>query len=359
VKSVPLRVVGPAVAVLAIAAAIAQRAAVSGAGGPSTPSPGPSASAVGPAPAPPLAEAPPSAGSTGPIATAPAPIAPARCEPEPALEVHAPVIASAAELHRLVREKPEALGSASLGSPTRGSLFGGVELKDSDGIQRAGGYGWGTEMVIRSIERAVREVRRCHPDSPRLHVGDIARERGGWLKPHRSHQSGLDADIGYYYRTQATWYQHATAENLDAARTWALVRALVEGGNVEIIFMDVSVQRLLEAHIAALPAGEQPPEDLFESPTKKDALIRHTWGHATHFHVRFLDPAAVALGNRLADILPRFRGLRRAPPRAAPVAPKAAVKPPRPKATVKAPRPKAAVKAPQPKTAVKAPRPKR
>ncbi|UQA61794.1 penicillin-insensitive murein endopeptidase [Polyangium aurulentum] len=341
-KSVPLRVLGPAVAVVAIAAAVplAQRATVSGAGGPSTPPASASAPAAAPAPAPPVAEAPQSAASAVPIATAPAPAAPAPCEPEPAIEVHAPEISSTAELQRLLRERPAELGSASLGSPTRGSLFGGVELKDSDGIQRAGGYGWGTEMVIRSIERAVRQVRRCHPGSPPLYVGDISRERGGWLKPHRSHQSGLDADIGYYYRTQASWYQHATSENLDAARTWALVRALVEGGNVEMIFMDVSVQRLVKAHIDALPPGEQPPEDPFASATNKDALIRHAWGHATHFHVRFRDPAAVALGKRLADILPRFRGVRRAPQRAVPVAPKAAVKAPRPKAPVKAPRPK-------------------
>jgi murein endopeptidase len=194
-------------------------------------------------------------------------------------------------------------------------LFGGVELAESEGISRAGGYGWGTELVIRSIERAVREVRRCFPDSPRLYVGDIARERGGWLKPHRSHQSGLDADIGYYDKTQAIWYQAATAQNLDAARTWALVRALIEGGNVEMIFIDVSVQRLLMAYIAELPEGERPSEDVFPSPTKRDTIIRHAWGHATHFHVRFRDPAAVALGQRLADIVPRLRRGRAGAPR--------------------------------------------
>jgi len=323
VKAVLPRVLGAAAAAIAIAA-IAQRATHPGASEPSTAVPVTSASRMDSAPtaAPAPAEAPQV--DTASITTAPAPPAPARCAPEPAIEVRAAEIPSAAELYRLVKEKPEALGSASLGTPTRGSLFGGVEMKDSEGILRAGAYGWGTEMVVRSIERAVREVRRCHPDSPRLHVGDIARERGGWLRPHRSHQSGLDADIGYYYRTQATWYQHATAENLDAERTWTLVRALVEGGNVEMIFMDVSVQRLLKAHLAKLPEQEQPREDLFSSATNKEGIIRHAWGHATHFHVRFQDPAAVALGKRLEDILARRRGVYRAPPRARPVAPKKA-----------------------------------
>jgi hypothetical protein len=230
--------------------------------------------------------------------TTPAPPEAARCAPEPALEVRAAEPLPVTELLRLVKEKPAALPSASLGTPTRGSLWGGVELKDSEGILRAGGYGWGTESVVRSIERAVREVRRCFPGSPPLHVGDIARERGGWLRPHRSHQSGLDADIGYYYRGQATWYQHATAQNLDVGRTWALVRALIEGGNVEMIFMDFSVQRLVQAHIATLPEGERPAEDPFVNATKKDGIIRH---------------AAVAMGHRLEDVLARLRGPRRPP----------------------------------------------
>jgi len=317
---VHLRVLGSAaviVAVVSIAAAVARRAAISSATQPGTPAL--ATAALRTAPLPSVAS-----GLGAAVATDPAPLEPASCPPEPALEVRVAELPPATELLRLVKEKPEALGSASLGSPTRGSLFGGVEMKDSEGILRAGAYGWGTERVIRSIERAVREVRRCFPGSPPVYVGDIARERGGWLRPHRSHQSGLDADIGYYYRTPATWYQHATAQNLDVARTWALVRALVEGGNVEMIFMDVSVQRLVQAHIATLPQGARPPEDLFESHAKKDTIIRHAWGHATHFHVRFQDPAAVALGQRLADILPRFRAPRRAPARSAPRAPKPA-----------------------------------
>lgn len=256
------------------------------------------------------------AGPSGPPAVAePEPPRPARCPPEPQLEVRPVKLLSHEEILRLVKEDPQALGSASIGSPTRGSLWGGVEMKDSEGIVRAGGYGWGTESVVRSIERAVREVRRCHPGSPPLHVGDIARERGGWLRPHRSHQSGLDADIGYYYKTASTWYQRATAENLDVARTWTLIRALIEGGNVEMIFMDISLQRVLRAHIEALPEGERLPADIFESPLRKDAIIRHTYGHASHLHARFTDPAAVALGQRMKDVIPRLSR----PPRATPV----------------------------------------
>lgn len=238
--------------------------------------------------------------------------APTRCPPEPAISVRVTTPpTSSEELLRLALEHPEQLGSASIGTPIRGFLFGGVEIKNDEGILHAGGYGWGTELVIRSIERAVREVRRCFPHSPRLYVGDISRDKGGWLRPHRSHQSGLDADIGYYYRSPATWYLRVTKENLDVERTWALTRALLDGGNVDMIFMDFSVQRLLKAYLETLPEAERPPADLFESPIKKDTMIRHTWGHATHFHVRFRDEAAVTLGARMMSLLPQIRAPRR------------------------------------------------
>jgi murein endopeptidase len=237
---------------------------------------------------------------------APRALAPERCAPEPPLAVQPSELPAPAELLRLVREDPAALGSASIGSPTRGSLWGGVQIPESEGIQRAGDYGWGTQNVVHSIERAVREVRRCFPNTPRLYVGDIGRKGGGWLRPHRSHQSGLDADIGYYYRTDAVWYEQVTADNLDAVRTWALIRAMVEGGNVDMIFIDRSIQKLLRAHAETLPESER-RLDLFQTDKKKDTVIRHTRGHTGHFHVRFKDEAAAALGQRIAGIAPRYR----------------------------------------------------
>jgi murein endopeptidase len=186
-------------------------------------------------------------------------------------------------------------------------------LKESDGILLEGANPWGTELVIRSIERAVREVRRCFPDSPKLRVGDISRDKGGWLRPHRSHQSGLDADIGYFYRTPVRWYEKATAQNLDVARTWALVRAFIEGGNVDTIFMDLTVQGFVKAYVATLSKEEQPAEEWFQTPEKKDTAIRHEWGHSTHFHLRFRDPDAAALGVRIKGMLPRVRKVKPKP----------------------------------------------
>jgi murein endopeptidase len=227
----------------------------------------------------------------------------ARCAPEP-LVPPGPFPLPLA-LVAAVGEAPAITGSASIGAPTKGSLWAGVELTESDDIERAGGYPWGTANVVRAIQRAAREVRRCHPESPRVIVGDISRERGGWLRPHRSHQSGLDADIGYFHVGPATWYQRVRPATFDAPRTWTLLRALIEGGDVDTIFVDASVQRLLKEHIAKLAPDEQAGPDVFPTPRKRDSIIRHTWGHLTHFHVRFRDAEAVALGERIEAVRPK------------------------------------------------------
>lgn len=207
---------------------------------------------------------------------------------------------STRELQELLRMNPERLGSASIGRPNRGRLLNGVLLTDSPGIrvvERASSYG--TEATVRSIQSAVATVLEAYPDTRPLFVGDLSRRGGGYLRPHRSHQTGLDVDLGYYYLGDERWYTRANRDNLDRERTWALVKALVSQGNVEYIFMDRSIQELLAEH--ALERGE--PADfvwsLFQSPKNRSTIVRHVRRHLTHFHVRFRDPIAEETGRRL------------------------------------------------------------
>jgi hypothetical protein len=249
-------------------------------------------------------------------AVAPVPVE-APCVREPPLSLEAPAPLSDAALLQALRTGAP-IGSASIGAPSRGSLLGAVELvpKGPDGTElfgRAGKYPYGTLRVVRLLERALREVQRCYPGGHRVHVGDLSRETGGPLAPHRSHQSGLDADVGFFYRTQEAWYVAPTADLLDAPRTWALLRALLEGGSVEVIYLDVRVQRLLAPHAQQNP-GHVNLDAVFAVDGSKDKLLRHEYGHHTHFHVRFQDPAATALGARVERLDPK--GLVRAQGRA-------------------------------------------
>lgn len=211
------------------------------------------------------------------------------------------------EIQSLLAKDLGALGPISIGRPNRGSLYNPIALTATDGIEVMNEErNFGTRLTVDSLLAAVAEVRARFPNTPKLRVGDISRERGGYIRPHRSHQSGLDVDLGYYYAIDARWYTKANAENLDREKTWALVKALIAQGTVEYMFMDRSVQALLREH--ALAQGESPEWvlGLFQTAPRTEAMIRHTWGHLTHFHVRFSDPAAESAGLRLAPYATRL-----------------------------------------------------
>jgi len=160
---------------------------------------------------------------------------------------------------------------------------------------------FGTEETIASVASAIRSVVEAFPDSPKLYVGDISGPRGGYIRPHHSHQSGRDVDLGLYYTKGSAWFVRARADNLDRPRSWALVKALIDDPNVEIIFVDRSIQRLLKEY--ALKAGESRErlEALFDERSAfSEKLVRHQWGHLTHLHVRFKSPKAVEAGERAA-----------------------------------------------------------
>jgi murein endopeptidase len=190
--------------------------------------------------------------------------------------------------------------SVSVGRPNRGALYNGVLMTDGPhwavvNPQRA----FGTEETVASITSAISAVVAAFPDSPKLYVGDISGPRGGYIRPHHSHQSGRDVDLGLYYAKGSAWFVRARADNLDRARSWTLLRALIDDPNVEMIFLDRSIQRLLKEYAVKAGESRERLDALFEERTAfSDKLIRHEWGHLTHLHVRFKCPKAVEAGER-------------------------------------------------------------
>ena len=200
----------------------------------------------------------------------------------------------------------------SVGRPNRGALIDGVRMEDGPewvvvNPERA----WGTEETILSLVRAIRAVNEAFPGSPKLYVGDISAEGGGYIRPHHSHQSGRDVDLGLYYAKGPAWFVRARGDNLDRARSWALVQALVRDPNVEMIFMDRSIQRLLKEYAQAIGERREWLESLFDERSAfSNRLIRHEWGHLTHLHVRFKCPEAVEAGERAHRELALLHGVR-------------------------------------------------
>jgi len=218
------------------------------------------------------------------------------------------------ELERLLLEQPEALGSVSIGSPDHGALFNGVQLEASelfDPVDKENA--WATEETRDYLTAAVARVHERFEQTPRLYLGHISAQGGRWLSPHKSHQSGRDADIGFFYKSGERWYRRATANNLDLPRTWTLVRALITETDVEMILMDHSISSLLREHALALGEDRTWLNWIFRGGSGQQALIRHERGHATHLHVRFYNPIAQESARLLYPLLVKHEMVREVP----------------------------------------------
>lgn len=204
------------------------------------------------------------------------------------------------ELDRALKEHVRDLGSISIGQAHRGQLFNGVHFPEGPLWDlKVAEAAYGTNESVLALQAAIEEVNRMFPNTPRLAIGHLSRENGGWIRPHKSHQSGRDIDVGYYYLGGEQWYVPATAENLDVVRTWALVSAMLKVADVDYLFLDRSLHPLLRAE--AERVGESPGliAEVFDGDASKQPIMRHARGHQTHLHVRFASAVAVRTAQRV------------------------------------------------------------
>ena len=212
---------------------------------------------------------------------------------------------STKQLRALLRDKPSALGSISIGLPHAGALFNGQPMPKSDQWTIVNPREtWGTAETIQALAHCIRVVNNKHPGTRPIRIGDISQRRGGRLTPHVSHQSGRDVDLGFYYTDASKWYTRAGKRNLDVARTWTLVKALITEADVEFIFIDTSIQQLLREHALALQEDAIWLDSVFGGPrSDKRPIVRHIPGHKTHLHIRFYNPVAQKTGQRTYQLL--------------------------------------------------------
>jgi len=194
------------------------------------------------------------------------------------------------------------IAGQSRGRPQRGSLVDGVQLPHSPQYyRRRPEWVFGAQHVIDHTRRAIATVNRKHPRVHRLAIGDISAPKGGVLPGHGSHQSGLDIDLGLYFRTVPAGYPaefvKADDGKFDAAATWTLVEALYRAsktnGGPDKIFLDYEVQG--QVYRAARKAGVSRGmlKKVFQYPDgrfTRERLVKHEPKHADHLNVRFKCP---------------------------------------------------------------------
>lgn len=199
------------------------------------------------------------------------------------------------------------LPGKSIGSPTEGRLIGGSRLGDAPHIRIVPAYAqgdvrWGVESLVGAIDRSARAVRKQFADSV-LSVGHLSKPGGGELDRHASHESGRDADIGFYVRDQrgkpifadhfVPFKGDGTAPSwpgaqFDDARNWAFIAAMVGDGHARIthIFVSTPIRQRLLAYAAKIGA----PANIRVRASELMAQPHGSLPHDDHFHIRVACP---------------------------------------------------------------------
>ena len=162
---------------------------------------------------------------------------------------------------------------------------------------------WGLEPLVTMIDRAARQVRRQFPDSI-TSVGHLSRAGGGDVDRQRSHESGRDADIGFFVKSAsgrqllpshfvqfrgdgsaASW----PGALFDDAKNWALVSAMVTDPEAHVthVFVAAPLRARLLAYAERMGVAQG-------IRVRAAELLQQPHGslpHDDHFHVRIGCPA--------------------------------------------------------------------
>ncbi len=196
--------------------------------------------------------------------------------------------------------------TTSVAWPNHGTLDHGRRLASADCRTLPGRtLQWGTDELVSLLERTAAKMRQQFRVP--LTVGDLSAREGGAVSRHRSHQSGRDADIAFFARTNpargesrpVTLYDYVVFDRngrsldgslrFDTERNWALVTALLTDHHVRVerLFVSTPLRALLLQHARAVHAS-QALINLAANTLVQPARVSP---HDNHFHVRIACPA--------------------------------------------------------------------
>jgi len=181
--------------------------------------------------------------------------------------------------------------SASIGRAVAGTVKHSVWLDKGPGYRlRFPKNAYGTEETVAILKSCAKKVHDRFDGTADILYGDLSRPRGGKFPPHESHQSGRDADVGYYLagNVQNATMHRVGAHEVDYTKSWALLRCYLRTGKVVRVYMDTKIQTAMATHLGT--TGQASPallSRLFEVIGGSSALVQHAPKHDTHLHVRF------------------------------------------------------------------------
>ncbi len=205
------------------------------------------------------------------------------------------------QLERRWRKAPQTLGSMSIGFPFEGRVINAVTFPKGEAWKVISpAHCWGTQETVDFVITAAKAVAREFPGTDPLRVNAVGAKDGGWVRPHESHQSGRDVDLGFYdkpgMRFGPGW------RVMDLAKNWALLKALFTKTDVQFVLTDWRNKRKLYKYALSIGENKSWLDSIFY-PRHGRPLIKHARGHRDHFHVRFYNARAQELGRRIEPLL--------------------------------------------------------
>jgi penicillin-insensitive murein endopeptidase len=161
---------------------------------------------------------------------------------------------------------------------------------------------YANQSLVDVLQYAADKVHEKDPTAV-LYTGDAAAEKGGQLSSHKSHQSGLDADIslytrdsegklkpdGEFFKFNASGKTYDGKYTLDADLSWVFVEALLTSPHAQIqyLFIYNPLKQLI------LDAGRRANADpkIIERASFVMQQPGDSTPHAEHFHIRIYCPA--------------------------------------------------------------------
>jgi len=210
-----------------------------------------------------------------------------------------------ADLPAPYRRSPYALMSLSVGLPNAGWQIRAKQLKKGPSLwiqDKSVPYSYGHPALVLMLNRTAKQIARQSPGSVLL-VGDLSREYGGPLAGHRSHQSGRDADVGFFVtdakgrpvnsQQLRTFDKDGRARDgsglrFDDYRNWLLVQLWLKDGRAELehVFVASHLRQRLLDFARARPAFSKYVTDASSFLRQPSRGLPHD----DHFHIRIACP---------------------------------------------------------------------
>lgn len=197
-------------------------------------------------------------------------------------------------------------GAQSVGAPNHGHLAGAVRLRGSKVLhQREGAHSWALPQLVTLISHSAAAVSRKHPRSQML-VGDLSGRTGGHLDHHGSHQTGRDADVGFYVMNSkgkpmavkrfiafddAGNARDVPGAHFDEARNWTMIESMLRSQKATVRYLFIT--NGLKSRLLAYANKKHIAHDIIEKASMAMMSPADADLHDDHVHVRIACPESM------------------------------------------------------------------